>query len=354
MKPKIFFTKVLLSSIMLLLLCFPEISLEGAKRGLLLWYQTVLPTLLPFMICTNLLISSNTVKFLTAPVSPILSRLFGLSENGCFVLLNGILCGYPMGAKTCSDFLDQDCLSLAEAKSLYAVSSFPSPMFLAGFVMAKIAQAAGPGTVPFWKLALSVYLPVLPMFLLAGAIYGFPAKKGLRPQAGKNPLFAGASACADLGTAVGKSAGRGNSAQLSLSTWQKPNFNAPQPHLPLDEALMSSIEVMVKIGGYLMIFSILAAFLKTLIPSGTLQALLISLAEMTTGIQEISVSFPGSGAWSAGLILATASFGGFSSVFQVKSVTKNVGLSIRHYILWKILHGLLAWGIFSVLVYCLD
>ena len=39
--------------ILLLLLSHPVLAYEGAKNGLLLWSQTVLPTLLPFMICSN-------------------------------------------------------------------------------------------------------------------------------------------------------------------------------------------------------------------------------------------------------------------------------------------------------------
>lgn len=315
MKSNTIFTKALLSLIMALLLCFPKVSLEGARAGLLLWYDTVLPTLLPFMVCTNLLISINAVNFITAPFAPILSWLLGLSKNGCFVLLNGALCGYPMGAKSCSDFLDQGSLSPEEARCLYAVSSFPSPMFLAGFVMAKAALAAGQGMVPFWKLALSIYLPVIPMFFLASGIYHFPGSHlhSFRP--------AGTKPCTGPGL--------------------------HPPRLSLDEALMSSIEVMVKIGGYLMIFSILASFLKRLLPSGLLRTLLIAAAEMTTGIQEISLTVPGFSG--VKLILAAAAFGGLSGIFQVKSVTKNVGLSIRHYTLWKIIHGLSAWGILTLL-----
>ena len=128
MKTKGNLPKAALSAVMVLLLCFPKLSLEGARRGLLLWYQTVLPTLLPFMVCTNLITAMNGVKFLAAPAVPVFGRLLGLSENGCFVLISGVLCGYPLGAKACSDFLDQGLISLPEARSLYAVSSFPSPM----------------------------------------------------------------------------------------------------------------------------------------------------------------------------------------------------------------------------------
>ena len=117
-----------------------------------------------------------------------------------------------LGAKACSDFLDQGLISLPEARSLYAVSSFPSPMFLAGYVMAKARQAAGQALfLPLWKVAASLYLPLFPMFVLAGRLYGFsgirnihspkegvgaprpasfPAHQGFSPSFGQPPSAA--------------------------------------------------------------------------------------------------------------------------------------------------------------------
>lgn len=301
---------------MLLLLLFPKLSLEGARKGLLLWYQTVLPTLLPFMVCTNLVVSMNAMKLLTAPFAPLLKKSFRLSDPGCFILLSGVLCGYPMGAKNCSDLLDQGCLSLPEARCLYAVSNFPSPMFLAGYMMAKASQTAGAQLVlPFWKIAAAVYLPILPMFLLAAKIYGFRGRDSRTDQMERQ------------GTAAGQAVRGGATAQAA-------------PTLPLDEALSSSIAVMVGIGGYLMLFSILARFIELFLPSGSfLSCLLISMAEMTTGMEATAQKVRGLPG--VLLVLGAGTFGGLSGAFQVRSVTKNAGCSIRHYILWKTAHCLL-------------
>ena len=266
-----------LAVVMLLLLLFPRLSLEGARKGLLLWYQTVLPTLLPFMVCTNLAISMNAMKLLTAPFAPLLKKLFRLSDPGCFVLLSGICCGYPMGAKNCSDLLEQGFLSLPEARCLYAVSNFPSPMFLAGYMMAKASQTAGAYLVlPFWKIAAAVYLPILPMFFLATRLYGFHRESPI----GRDARQIGRE---------GNDPRRGQKGQKdTVPSHPLSNGSADRsaPTLPLDEALSSSIAVMVKIGGYLMLFSILACFIGLFVPQDTLlSCLLISIAEMTTGME---------------------------------------------------------------------
>ena len=64
--------------ILFLLLTHPALSLEGARNGLLLWYQTVLPTLLPFMICSNVIVSLDGIRLMTAPVRPVLRKCFYL------------------------------------------------------------------------------------------------------------------------------------------------------------------------------------------------------------------------------------------------------------------------------------
>lgn len=303
------FFRIPLTLCFVLLLGFPALSLEGARKGLLLWYHTVLPTLLPFMICMNLMVSFGAVNLLTAPFYPI-ARLLGLSPAGSFVFLSGILCGYPMGAKNCSDFLDSQDLSLPEARCLYAVSSFPSPMFMAGYMM-NMARSGQPPVLffPLWKMLAALYLPALPLYLLAAGYYRFHPSQF--PANAPNPASSSPGA---------------------------PSLRCP---VSIDEALLSSMEVMAKIGGYIMLFSILAAFIRRLPLPGVLpSALLISIAEMTTGIEYASCTFPGM--TKALLIVFSGAFGGLSGLFQVRSVTKNAGLSIRHYLFWKTAHGILA------------
>ena len=297
---------------MLLLLCFPALSLEGARKGLLLWYNTVLPTLLPFMIFSGLLIGMEAVPVLITPFSPLLKRGLGLSDAGAFVLLTGMLCGYPMGAKNCSDLLDRKDLSLPEARTLLAVSNFPSPMFLAGYMMTQTVQAAAGVPVFLWQMAVSIYLPALPIFFLASWLYGFRRRK--------DPGKLQTADCRHSKTISGV----------------------------LDEAMSSSAETMVKIGMYLMLFSILARFITLLpIPGDLLPVIFASAAEMTTGMDLASRTLSGLPALL--VITGAGAFGGFSGVFQVNSVLKNAGLSIRHYVLWKTVHMLGACFVFTLL-----
>ena len=112
-----------------LLLFFPEQSIQGASDGLLLWFHTVLPTLAPAMICTRMLLLTGGDRLLIKPLRPLFCRFFALSDTGAFILLSGMICGYPLGPALCAQALEKNRITRKEAAYLLAFCSFPSPMF---------------------------------------------------------------------------------------------------------------------------------------------------------------------------------------------------------------------------------
>lgn len=120
---------------LILLLLSPGTALEGARKGLLLWAYTVLPTLLPFMIGTGVIAAMGAVGLVVKPFSPLLSGVFHFSQPAGFVFLTGLLCGYPMGAKMDRDLLERGQISWEEACYLLSICNHPSPMFLTGYTV---------------------------------------------------------------------------------------------------------------------------------------------------------------------------------------------------------------------------
>lgn len=321
-----------LAILMVFLLLYPRFAAEGARYGLLLWYTSVVPSLFPFMVLSSLIVSSGGVSLLMKPVRAFLGPWLPLSENGCYTLISGLLCGCPMGAKTCGDFVREGKLSVQEGRFLMAICNHPSPMFLLGFVCPLFEAGMHPS-----RLLLSIYLPLLPLTALAKRIYfpglPSPASSGSRPQT--------------------------------------------QPAPALDTAILAAAEILCRIGGYLMLFSIVIVFLRRApwLPA-SLRLFLMGAMEMTTGVREVSASlpFPDSGTAAAAIL----AFGGICGIFQTRAVTasgwpeekksrtedagsspkdregrtedkKIAGLSIRQYILWKLLHSALASVIFRLL-----
>lgn len=296
-------------SVVLFFVLFPMLRhtdyvLEGARYGLLLWYNSVVPALFPFMVLSDMIAANGGIPVIMMPVYHVLRRFLPISKNGCYVLVAGFLCGCPMGAKTCSDFVSEGKISLQEANFLIAICSHPSPMFLLGYAYPLFSDV-----VPIWKFLCSIYGPVLILAVMSASVsYGFD------------------------------SVSRRESAVIAKNS---------DSARTMDETILSAVTILCKIGGYLILFSILIVFLRhmTILPT-FLRLGMIGALEMTTGVRELAGSLSLKKAWI--LSAASLSFGGCSGIFQTKAVLgneKKAGLSIRPYIFWKLLHAALSAGI---------
>ena len=98
------------------LLLFPDTSFTCAASGLMLWFETLLPSLLPFMIISNLLIRTDLLKKWIRIPSGLWHRFFALTCDGAYALLLGFVCGYPMGAKVTADLYRENRISKKEAE----------------------------------------------------------------------------------------------------------------------------------------------------------------------------------------------------------------------------------------------
>ena len=106
--------------------------------------------------------------------------------------------------------------------------------------------------------------------------------------------------------------------------------------------MTNSIEVIVKIGGYLMFFSIITSFLSYIPYSNDwYYYIIVGITEMTTGIKAISMSNFNLDIKILYAVICAA-FGGVSTIAQTNTVLQKSGLSLKHYIFWKILNCIIA------------
>ncbi|MCD7820488.1 MAG: hypothetical protein LUH07_15790, partial [Lachnospiraceae bacterium] len=118
-----------------LLLC-PQTALHSARDGLLLWYHSVLPVIFPFMFLSTLTLRILDADSLPEAFSRPLTRLFGCTAYGAFVILAGYLCGFPMGAKLTGDLYREKKITREEAHFLYGFANNLSP----GFILTYLAS----------------------------------------------------------------------------------------------------------------------------------------------------------------------------------------------------------------------
>lgn len=117
------------------ILTHSSLSLAYAALGLTLWYEKMVPVLLPFMILSGTLIRMGMTDSLIRPVRPLFGRIYRLSAPGIYVILMGFLCGFPMGARTASEFRDRQEISSEEGQYLLAFCNNLGPVYFLGFVL---------------------------------------------------------------------------------------------------------------------------------------------------------------------------------------------------------------------------
>lgn len=297
-----------------LILIFPSLAFAGAKNGLLLWWDTLMPTLLPFMIVSGLIIRLRITRILSYVFYPILKKFLPVSQEGCYPVFIGFLAGYPVGAKTTADLVLQSSLNLKEAQFLCAFTNNASPMFVLGYIASASLLSPQIGLLLLLILNLASYFSAL-------LIFHFSCK-----------LHRCSTSCVN--------------ANEIKSTMASPKFQFTM----LDDAILSAFEVVTKVGGYLVLFSVLASFIRSLpLGNATITACLTGILEITTGIQNISIlNIP----LDVKIVLVTTvtAFGGLSGFAQTKSVISQTTLSSTSYILTKVLSAIIAFILSSIFV----
>lgn len=116
------------------LLLFSSNNLSAAKKGISMWYSSVLPSLLPFFIATELLSHTNIISIIGNLLNPIMRPIFNVPGEGAFALVLGIISGYPVGAKTVANLKESGVCSDIEAERLIAFTNNSGPLFIIGTV----------------------------------------------------------------------------------------------------------------------------------------------------------------------------------------------------------------------------
>ena len=279
----------------LAMLFSPKAVFEGAESGLLLWFQVVFPTLFPFMLVSGLMLSGGGLVVISRIFGRLFSTLFATSPNGSFAVIAGFLCGYPMGAKVSADLVRSGRISWDEGAYLLSFCNNTSPIFIMNFIV--------------WKTFDREELMIPTLLILIGV-----------------PAF--------LSLFFRRFYLKGRKKFPDLSDKKKNNVKLLNFEM-LDSCLADSFESIVKVGLYIIFFSILIALPGKLSAGHPLLAGILPALEMTNGIlmihkaaPDLTVSYP--------LILGLTSFGGFCSAAQTKCMLKAASLPILPYIIQKL------------------
>lgn len=285
------------SSLILLLFTHPGTAAVGCSLGLNLWYTAVLPSLLPFLIFSNLMVATGLFRCLNPVYAPFLKRLFCISDDGCYGVLLGFLCGFPMGAKVIADLVREEHISPEEGSYLLGFCNNVSPAFFLNYVC---LLKLGCHSVP-WLLVLLFYALPLLYGILTRPFYHFRAYTDTKKQA----------------------------------SLHRPDFPM------LDACIMDGFATITRLGGYIILFTILVQFLKLLPLPPFALALFSALLEISCGIDQFAALPSLTPVYRTALICAEAALGGLCICAQTKSVLSGTPLKIGTWLKGRIRIALL-------------
>ncbi|MGI5848561.1 MAG: nucleoside recognition domain-containing protein [Christensenellales bacterium] len=321
------FLIIAIFTMMILLLLYPENCLERARYGLNLWFTIVLPSLLPFMVASFILIETGVVRLISYILAPVTRVLFSAPGESAYVFFASAFSGYPVGAKLANELYEKKQITEADAKIIIRFTSVSGPVFITGAVSTGMLGLPEAGI----YLAITHYLSAL----LTGIIFG---------------LF-----------------NKGRTKEYPKISFKESCLRFRQDIMqckPLSELLAVSVEkalmTLLKIGGLIIVFSVIMEMLSvtgildaatwiyspvaklTGLSVESTKAMLCGSIEMTTGCS-YAASLNINVMQKLSVISSIIAFGGVCIHMQTKAVLMRSGLKPTKFLMAKSIQAFLSY-----------
>ena len=315
------------------LISFPQESVDASIRGLHMWWEIVFPSVLPFFIVSEMLIGVGIVKFIGLLLEPIMRPVFRVPGVGGFIWAMGMASGYPAGAKYTARLRMDGQITKIEAERLVSFTNSSNPLFIFGAVSVGFFYNPNLGVI----LALSHYLGNI----CVGILMRFHGKEAelTEPKTTRKKF--------NLRSA------------LSVLHQTRIKDNRPIGKL-LGDAVMSSVQTLLMIGGFIILFSVINKLLFHLkvtrllssivefvfrslsIPEDLSMPFISGLFEITLGSQMTSQTTEATLLQQAIITSFILAFSGFSVQAQVASILAQTDIRFKPFFIARIFHGLFA------------
>ena len=306
------------------ILIFSNSNLTAVKSGISLWATSVVPSLFPFFVATELLMHTNVIYLIGNLLNRFMKPLFNVRGEGAFAFIMGIISGYPIGAKIATNFRKENICTKEECERLLSFTNNSGPLFIIGSV----------GILLYRNTMIGLLLFIT--HLLASLCVGFVFRFWKKDSSDNNIL--------------------------SSNAYMHQKNRATFSNLGeiLSESIVSSIKSILVIGGFVVIFSSIISILNASgithiielllspffdwihIDTSFIGPIFTGFFEITNGISTISNIACKKLSINIIITAFLLGFGGVSVLLQVLSITSKSDLSIKPYIYGKVLQGILA------------
>lgn len=314
------------------MIIYPESAFQASLRGLQVWWNIVFPALLPFFIASEVLTGLGVVHFVGVLLEPLMRPLFRVPGVGAFVVAVGLASGYPIGAMLTAERRAANDVSKEEGERLMSFANTADPLFMSGAVAVGMLGLPQVGTV----LVIAHYLSSIATGLLM---------RFYKPKAPPSPS-----------RARGREFILVRAAKELVRTREA---NKKSLIRILGDAITKSMGSLATIGGFIIVFSVLMEMVNTSGLMGTMATALGApkdvilmasngILEITIGCQEAARSTLTIGGKLIA-ISAIIAWSGLSVHGQVMNFISNTDLSIKPFIMARVIHAFTA-AVFTALI----
>lgn len=298
--------KLIAAFFLILIVCIlshSSLSLTYASLGLELWFRKMIPSLLPFMILSGIMIRLKLTEKMAGVLYPVIGPVYRVRKNVVYCMALGFLCGFPMGARVTADLYERNMLTRREAEYLLAFCNNIGPVYFCSFVLPLLGRRL--------------------IFPYLFGMYGIPLLYGL---------------------ALRCTAFRKLPAEQVFPRQEIPALPETKLLAAVNESVQASLHSILLLGGYMILFNLLNLPFHILLDRKP--ALLSPVLEITGGLSMLGGGLP---LYS----LLALSFGGLSCIAQTYSCISATDLELSGYIRHKIILTLLSgafylcWFLFS-------
>ena len=112
----------------------PDLSFLGVKESFEICFETLVPSLFPFIFFASFIIKSGASNILGKIFSPISKKIFFLPPETAPVIFLSMIGGFPVGAKGISELLEKKIINSKQAERMLKFCVNAGPAFILGVI----------------------------------------------------------------------------------------------------------------------------------------------------------------------------------------------------------------------------
>lgn len=307
MKNKIINTVVIISCIIVLteVLLNKTLVFNTISYSLNIWLSSIIPSLFPFFILSDILINYNITNYIPKTIKKIFTKLFNVSDNIITVFFLSIISGFPSSARNIRLMYEKKLITKEEASHSLIFTHFSNPLFILGTLSI------------FFLKNETLGIIILISHYLSNIILGIITRN-------YNTI---------------------SNINYTLTTNKSQNF----PSIMI-KAIKNSIDTLLTILGTLTCFLVLSSIIINRLNLNPYNSTLLKgILEITMGLKSLSL-LNINDIYKVVISSMFISFGGLSVHMQILSFLIDTDISYKPFFISRIFHSILS-GILSYILY---